>query len=148
MLPQVAETKLLIMSWGSVLCCTILVCVLACNFSMCVCVVTSLTFLHHANAQTLLKAAVLAAVASPLVHRTVLTGQTHILGVFLHGALQKKRNRHTDNQPPNTIGHRFDLFNSISVFFSPLPHQRMKAEARRSDFNYALKGGGDISIIR
>lgn len=49
-----------------------------------------LTFLHHANTQTLLKAAVLAAVASPLVHRTVLTGQTHILGVFLHGALERE----------------------------------------------------------
>ena len=113
----------------------------------------SLTFLHHADTQTLLKAAVLAAVASPLVHRTVLTGQTHILGVFLHGALRReRRDRHTDNQPPNTINHLiFDLFNSISVFFLPpssLPHQRMKAEARRSDFNYALKGGGDINIIR
>lgn len=49
---------------------------------------TFLTFLHHAHTQTLLKAAVLAAVASPLVHRTVLAGQTHILGVFLHSALQ------------------------------------------------------------
>lgn len=110
----------------------------------------SLTFLHHAHTETLLEAAVLAAVASPLVHRTVLTGQTHILGVLLHGALERereRRNRHTDNQPPNTIIHLIcDLFNSISVF--PPPHQRMKAEARRSDFNYALKGGGDISIIR
>lgn len=45
------------------------------------------TFLDHAYAQALLEAAVLAAVASPLVHRTVLAGQTHILGVLLHGAL-------------------------------------------------------------
>lgn len=45
------------------------------------------TFLDHANAQALLEAAVLAAVASSLVHRTVLAGQTHILGVLLHGAL-------------------------------------------------------------
>lgn len=52
--------------------------------------VWSPTFLHHPHAQTLLKAAVLAAVASPLVHRTVLTGQTDILGVFLHGALEKE----------------------------------------------------------
>lgn len=50
----------------------------------------SLTFLHHADTQTLLKAAVLAAVASPLVHRTVLAGQTHILGVFLHSALKRE----------------------------------------------------------
>lgn len=50
-----------------------------------------LTFFHHAHTQTLLEAAVLAAVASPLVHRTVLTGQTHVLGVFLHGALQRQR---------------------------------------------------------
>lgn len=49
-----------------------------------------LTFLHHANTQTLLKAAVLAAVTSPLVHRTVLAGQTHILGVFLHSALRRE----------------------------------------------------------
>lgn len=49
-----------------------------------------LTFLHHADTQALLEAAVLAAVASPLVHRTVLTGQTHILGVFLHGALERE----------------------------------------------------------
>lgn len=85
------------------------------------CVGGALTFLHHAHAQTLLEAAVLAAVASPLVHRTVLTGQTHILGVFLHGALQRRRHRHTDNQPPNTIIHlMFDLFNSISV--PPRPH--------------------------
>lgn len=53
-----------------------------------------LTFLHHAHTQALLKAAVLAAVASPLVHRTVLAGQAHILGIFLHGALQKQ-NAHT-----------------------------------------------------
>ena len=52
--------------------------------------VGSPTFLHHAYTQALLKAAVLAAVASPLVHRTVLTGQTHILGVFLHGPLEKQ----------------------------------------------------------
>lgn len=117
----------------------------------------SLTFLHHAHSQTLLKAAVLAAVASPLVHRTVLAGQTHILGVFLHSALQTEENRQTNNQLPNTIKHLIlDLVNSISVFFfytptpSPptLPHQRTKAEARRSDFNYALKGSSDISIIR
>lgn len=49
-----------------------------------------LTFLHHAHTETLLKAAVLAAVAPPLVHRTVFTGQTHILGVFLHSALWKR----------------------------------------------------------
>lgn len=59
----------------------------------------------------------------------------------------EKRSQHTNNQPPNTINHLiFDLFNSISVFF--LPHQRMKAEARRSGFNYVLKGSSDISIIR
>jgi len=124
-----------------------MVCVLVCSDSgsqVCGHFV-SLTFLHHADTQTLLKAAVLAAVASPLVHRTVLTGQTHIFGVFLHGALE--RNRHSDNQPPNTISHRlFDLFNSISLCSSS--RQRMKAETRRSDFNYALKGGVDISIIR
>lgn len=49
-----------------------------------------LTFLHHANTQTLLEPAVLTAVAPPLVHWTVLTGQTHILGVFLHGALERE----------------------------------------------------------
>jgi len=60
-----------------------------CVFKKCVSSVF-LTFLDHAHTQTLLKAAVLAAVASPLVHRTVLTGQTHILGVFLHGALWRE----------------------------------------------------------
>lgn len=60
-----------------------------------------LTFLHHAHTQALLKAAVLAAVASPLVHRTVFTGEAHILGVFLHGALENQDR--SDNQPPNTI---------------------------------------------
>lgn len=54
------------------------------------CTVGLLTFLHHAHTQALLKAAVLAAVASPLVHRTVFTGKAHILGVFLHGALEKQ----------------------------------------------------------
>lgn len=71
------------------------------------CPVRCLTFLHHANTQTLLKAAVLAAVASPLVHRTALTGQTHILGVFLHGALERenkqayRQSASKHNQPPN-----------------------------------------------
>lgn len=110
-----------------------------------------LTFLHHADTQALLETAVLAAVASPLVHGTVFTGQTHVLGVFLHGALRRAR---TNNQPPSTISHLiFDWFNLISLFpplpLSPFfPHQRMKVEARRSDFNYALKGSSDISIIR
>lgn len=80
---------------------------------------SALTFLHHADAETLLKAAVLAAIASPLVHRTVLTGQTHILGIFLNGALRKtqthiptislQRLAGTRRQSTNT------LFNSISV---------------------------------
>lgn len=74
-----------------------------------------LTFLHHADAQALLEATVLAAVASPLVHGAVFTGQTHVLGVFLHRALRRER---TNNQPPNTINHLiFDRFNLISGFF-------------------------------
>lgn len=80
----------LIMDWRSDLCCTILVCVCPLVQKVFRCAVISLTFLHHADTQTLLEAAVLAAVASPLVHRTVLTGQAHILGVFLHGALGRE----------------------------------------------------------
>lgn len=73
-----------------------------------------LTFLHHADTQALLETAVLATVASPLVHGTVFTGQTHVLGVFLHGALRRAQ---TNNQPPSTINHLiFDWFNLISLF--------------------------------
>jgi len=45
--------------------------------------------LHHAHRQTLVEAAVLAAVAAPLVHRAVLVGQAHVLGVLLDGALEE-----------------------------------------------------------
>ena len=36
-----------------------------------------------------MEAAVLAAVAAPLVHRAVLVGQAHVLGVLLDGALEE-----------------------------------------------------------
>ena len=51
-----------------------------------------LTFLHHADTQALLEATILAAVTSPLVHWTVLAGQTDILGIFLDCSLEKSRN--------------------------------------------------------
>lgn len=47
-----------------------------------------LTFFHHANSHTLLKAAELAAIASPLVHRAVLVSQTHVLSMLLNSSLQ------------------------------------------------------------
>jgi hypothetical protein len=43
----------------------------------------------HADVEALLEAAVLAAIAATLVHRTVLLGQAHVLGVLLHGALEE-----------------------------------------------------------
>ena len=95
-----------------------------------------LTFLDHANAQALLEATILAAVASPLVHRTVLTGQTDILGIFLDCSLEKSTNAKTTSASKLVL---------IQFMFSP---HWVRAEARRSDFNYAVKGDGDISIIR
>lgn len=53
-----------------------------------VCVFVFDTFFHHAYTETLLEAAVLAAISSPFVHRAVFTCQTHVLRILLHRPLQ------------------------------------------------------------
>ena len=45
--------------------------------------------LHHPHGQTLLEAAELATVSSPLVHRAVLVRQADVLGVLLHCPLEE-----------------------------------------------------------
>lgn len=50
-----------------------------------------ITFLDHSNAETLLKTAKLTSVPSPLIHRTVFVGETHIFSIFLHCALSDKK---------------------------------------------------------
>lgn len=56
------------------------------TYYRCVCVFH--TFFHHAYTETLLEAAVLAAISSSFVHRAVFTGQTHVLRILLHRPLQ------------------------------------------------------------
>lgn len=48
-----------------------------------------LTFFNHADAETLLKPAVLASVPTSLVHWTVFVRQTNIFCIFLNCSLQK-----------------------------------------------------------
>ena len=43
----------------------------------------------HADSQTLLKAAKLTPVPTPLINRAIFIGQANIFGVFLNGALEK-----------------------------------------------------------
>ena len=57
----------------------------------------ALTFFDHADSHALLKAAELASVASPLVHRAVLVAQAHVFSMFLNCSLQNESKIHREH---------------------------------------------------